>query len=604
MSEISMSALHLAPRRALVALAAVLAAGCSPDAPAGPGGGPPPTEGLAARAVAVRVDLVAGTATVVDRPGTVASPAAASFALLGANEIGAVTTSPSRSAVGQFIAKKVRIKFTVALTNRTSVALLTPTFPTPPAGTHSVMLFPFATTLTGGSGAIDPSPDWNGEGTPGSGAPLNFFNDASCSSGARSDCYRWQGFPAPFAAGATTASDSVGFDVDPTVLSFTTYFVLAADLEVPGSISGIVSSPQRGPLGHVTVTLTPGNRFTGTSNSGAYGFTGIAPGNYTVSLSGLPGYCEPAAPQTVGVASGAGATANFSVQCPYIAFSSDRSGHFEIYRMNLDGTGQTRLTNGTCSASNPTWSPDGTRIAYGCSRAGGIPEIGLTDIIVMNADGTNPVTITDGTTRNTEPDWGPDGRIVFSSYRDGNDELYAMNADGSNAVRLTQTPDSGEFQPSWSGDGSHIAFTKTGYKRTTDTLEPDGNIVWTMNADGTGGGLLFASQFGDARDPAWSPVPGSNLVAFWAATGCCPNGDAIFTADAVTKTARQLIDPKTQMPQLAFAPDWSTDGTRIVFSGLAGSATAYDIYIMGADGSGITNLTNIAGSDSDPAWQP
>jgi hypothetical protein len=125
--------------------------------PTDPSDAPPPVPGdLALRAVAVRVDLRTGTATVLDRPASAPAGGGASFALLGANEIGAAIPQSSvfRSAVGQFIPKKVRIRFDVALTNRSSVALLPPSFPPPPAGTSSVMLFPFATTLTGGNGAM------------------------------------------------------------------------------------------------------------------------------------------------------------------------------------------------------------------------------------------------------------------------------------------------------------------------------------------------------------------------------------------------------------------------------------------------------------------
>ena len=586
---------------AIVAAALAVAAltSCSSDqvTQPDPSGIPP---GLTARAIAVRVDLAAGTATVLERtPGGAGAGSGASLALLGANEISAATSNFFRSAVGQFIAKKVRIRFDVALTNRSVAALLPPTFPTPPAGNQSVLLFPFATTLTGGNGAIDASTDWDG-------ATLNFFNDASCSSGNKSDCYRWEPYPAPFAAGATTAARTVGFDVDPTVQSFTVYFVLAADLPVPASISGTVSSPQRGPLGHVVVTLAPPNRVAGTSNTGGYRFDNVAIGQYTLSLSGLPGYCEPAASKTVNVASGANVVVDFAVQCPYIAFTSDRTGQTQIWRMNIDGTSQAQLTNAACWANNPTWSPDGTKIAYWCVDNSQHGPVRPTTIYVMDADGSNPHAITSGTTRDWYPDWGPDGRIAFSSFRDGNDELYVMNADGTNPVRLTFTVDSAEFNPSWSPDGSHIVFDEQIYKRLGDPTEPDGDDdIWVIRSDGTDMHKLTGTGGATDRDPAWSPV--SNTIAFWSTnSGCCPSGDVMFTVDAVTAQVTQLVNAQTSPVTLTLYPEWTTDGTRIVFAGLnpTPGGTGFDIYIMNADGSGMTDLSNSPGQDTAPAWQP
>src|SRR5207247_6229282 len=69
-----------------------------------------------------------------------------------------------------------------------------------------------------------------------------------------------------------------------------------------------------------------------------------------------------------------------------IAFVSDRDGNFEIYVMNADGTGQTRLTNDTHDDVNPAFSPDGTKIAFVSDRAFNTDP----EIWIMNADGSNP----------------------------------------------------------------------------------------------------------------------------------------------------------------------------------------------------------------------
>jgi len=169
-----------------------------------------------------------------------------------------------------------------------------------------------------------------------------------------------------------------------------------------------------------------------------------------------------------------------------IAFISDRDRNLDIYLMNVDGPGVTRLTNNPAFDGLPAWSLDGTRIVFTSLRDGN------KEIYVMNADGSNPRNLTNNPGGDDTPAWSPDGtRIAFTSARDGNWEIYVMNADGSNATRLT---DNGAQMPAWSPDGTRIAFTSA----------RDGNWeIYVMNADGSDPRNLTNSPDGDFG-PAWS----------------------------------------------------------------------------------------------------
>ena len=87
------------------------------------------------------------------------------------------------------------------------------------------------------------------------------------------------------------------------------------------------------------------------------------------------------------------------------------------------------------------------------------------------------------------------GRIAFSSYRDGNLEIYVMNTDGSDQTNLTNN-DAADWDPSWSPDGSHIAFSS----------ERDGNSeIYVMTADGSDQ-TRFTNNDRWEGTPSWSPI--------------------------------------------------------------------------------------------------
>ena len=84
------------------------------------------------------------------------------------------------------------------------------------------------------------------------------------------------------------------------------------------------------------------------------------------------------------------------------SFARTVENSWEIYVMDADGTGQTRLTNNAGLDGEPDWSPDGTKIAFDNSRDG---------IYVMNADGSGQTILTDN---GGYPSWSPDGtKIAF-----------------------------------------------------------------------------------------------------------------------------------------------------------------------------------------------
>jgi len=180
-----------------------------------------------------------------------------------------------------------------------------------------------------------------------------------------------------------------------------------------------------------------------------------------------------------------------------IAFRSQRDGNDEIYVMNADGTCQRNLTNDSVNDWSPAWSPDGTRIAF----ARFFDDNQFTDVAIINVDGSGLQRLTTGS--GEYPTWSPDGaRIAFATARDGNYEIYVMNANGSGETRLTDNP-AYDMSPAWSPDGSHIAFDtqRDHFPPVEVGIGPEFEIH-LMNSDGSGDTRLTNNPQED-RFPDW-----------------------------------------------------------------------------------------------------
>jgi len=183
---------------------------------------------------------------------------------------------------------------------------------------------------------------------------------------------------------------------------------------------------------------------------------------------------------------------------------SVEGGRADIYTVNIDGTDLVRLTDGPAVDLEGNWSPDGEKIVFVSDRdAPNESDVGNLDIYVMNADGSGVVRLTDHPGPDLCPSWSPDGTtIAFGSpERADTFGLYLMDADGTN-VRLLVPDTHEEPRPSWSPEGTQIVFQVPG-----DTGLPD---IWVVNRDGSGLTQLtdMPSDDGEAE---WSP-DGSRIV--------------------------------------------------------------------------------------------
>ncbi len=98
-----------------------------------------------------------------------------------------------------------------------------------------------------------------------------------------------------------------------------------------------------------------------------------------------------------------------------IAFIRSVNNAFDIFTMNVDGSGETNITNHPANDTNPAWSPDGTQMAFTSNRDGN------TEVYVMNEDGSAQTRLTNNSVADFQPAWSPDGtKIAFVSDRASN----------------------------------------------------------------------------------------------------------------------------------------------------------------------------------------
>ena len=181
------------------------------------------------------------------------------------------------------------------------------------------------------------------------------------------------------------------------------------------------------------------------------------------------------------------------------------------------------------------------------------------------------------------PSWSLDGsRLAFVSDRDGNNEIYVMDANGQNQTRLTDN-DYWDGSPSWFPDGSRLAFMSN----------RDGNgEIYVMDSDGQNQTRLTDNDGWD-DSPSWFP-DGSRLAFVSYRDG----NSEIYVMDSDGQNQTRLTDNDGWDG----SPSWFPDGSRLAFvSDRDGNG---EIYVMDSDGQNQTRLTDNDGWDLVPSWSP
>ena len=165
-----------------------------------------------------------------------------------------------------------------------------------------------------------------------------------------------------------------------------------------------------------------------------------------------------------------------------IVFYSARDGNHEIYKMNSDGSNQTRLTFNEASDTYPVWSPDGRQIAFTSQRDGN------EEVYVMSANGRNQRNLTRHPGYDAFPDWHPDGKLLaFESDRHGgnNHDICVMDTGGNNVQQITDLFFPVASKPKWSPEGTRIAFEAgTDKVRQVHIINADGSRRWQVTDAG------------------------------------------------------------------------------------------------------------------------
>lgn len=266
-----------------------------------------------------------------------------------------------------------------------------------------------------------------------------------------------------------------------------------------------------------------------------------------------------------------------------IIWQSQRTGNWDIWMMNPDGTEKVQLTFDPGIDAYPIISPDGTKIAFHSDRTGRY------EIWLMNPDGGNKTQLT--TTGGTSPVWSPDGSKIYFNTLTGW-EVLVINADGTGLEYIGALGAAPSIHP----DGTKLLY----YPKPTS--DPNSYDIWTANVNGTDPVNLsnLAGLTGFERPNGRNGWNSSGIILFaahepsWKGT----LGYGIWWIKEDGSAAGPLLDEPGISESMTA---WSPDEQRIAYVSTKATG-AYNVWVMDADGTNLQQLTDNAAQDLLPHW--
>ena len=259
-----------------------------------------------------------------------------------------------------------------------------------------------------------------------------------------------------------------------------------------------------------------------------------------------------------------------------LIFNSNRDGNENIYSINIDGTGLTRLTDYSGNDLYPEVSPDGGKIAY-TSDIGGVWQI-----MVMDWDGKNKKQITRNNFRSAYPAWSYDSNyIYFEAYIDGDWELFSIKSNGTEQKRLTFNSSSHDWHPNGHPYKYEIIY-ESGTTGHENIYVMDHNGSGKRNITGNGPRRRVPDVSSDGNKITYMRYSGDN--------------SDIWIMDYNGQNETRLTDN----PDWDGHPSFSPDGKYIVYEERKGSTE--NLILIDLASGGKINITNSHYIDRDASF--